>query len=394
MTTYPLCVATPVIGQVSETFVRRHMCDLLPGRTVALAEGAVEPDRRAWEAPTPQIVLREGRSIIQRAMLHLAYRRLRSQGHPERFVPTYGPREAAGIVRALRDYGVRAVMVEYVDFLLPLLPVLKDAGIRWYSMGHGYDVSQRLTDPWWRERIVRLTDADGVFVRAEVIRQRLIDLGIAADRVHVVRGGIDVPPVPPIPPAGDEVRVLAVGRMVPKKAPLKLLEAMRLALEEAPFLRLEIVGGGPQLDAARAFVSDNGLGGAVTLHGAQPPEFVAERLAQTSIFAQHSVRDPETGDEEGLPAAITEAMARAIPVVSTRHAGIPEAVLDGETGLLVDEGDAIGMSLALARLARSPELRQTMGLAGYAHAKATFTWEGERKALLDHMQLSEVVTNR
>jgi glycosyltransferase involved in cell wall biosynthesis len=109
-------------------------------------------------------------------------------------------------------------------------------------------------------------------------------------------------------------------------------------------------------------------------------------MRQADIFLQHSMVDPD-GAEEGLPVAILEAMANALPVVSTRHAGIPEAVLEEETGFLVDEGDSLRMSEQILLLAKDSNLRREMGTKGWQRAKDLFTWELQKKRLLQLMRL-------
>jgi colanic acid/amylovoran biosynthesis glycosyltransferase len=111
-------------------------------------------------------------------------------------------------------------------------------------------------------------------------------------------------------------------------------------------------------------------------------------LRDSDHFLLHSVTDPDTGDEEGLPVSILEAMAHALPVISTRHAGIPEAVVEGETGFLVDEGDSAGMAECILDLAKGSGMRSEMGLAGWRRARELFCWDREKKALLEIMGLN------
>src|SRR5581483_7170629 len=95
--------------------------------------------------------------------------------------------------------------------------------------------------------------------------------------------------------------------------------------------------------------------------------------------AQHSITAPD-GDTEGLPVSILEAMACSLPVVATRHAGIPEAVEDGVSGFLVAEKDVNGMAIAMADLLENPERAKTMGMAGRERVCQNFTTtrSGER----------------
>jgi glycosyltransferase involved in cell wall biosynthesis len=95
-------------------------------------------------------------------------------------------------------------------------------------------------------------------------------------------------------------------------------------------------------------------------------------MHRASVFVQHSVT-ASNGDTEGFPIVIVEAMASALPVVSTRHSGIPEGVEDGVTGFLVAEGDVEGMGARLARLLADPSRAAEMGAAGHARFLANFT---------------------
>jgi glycosyltransferase involved in cell wall biosynthesis len=176
---------------------------------------------------------------------------------------------------------------------------------------------------------------------------------------------------------------------VPKKAPLVLLESFRQARAAAPQLRLDLIGDGELFAAAQQFVREHGLAGVVTLHGAQPNDRVRELMGQADLFLQHSMTDAVSGDAEGLPVAILEAMAHALPVVSTRHEGIPEAVQDGQTGLLVAESDSAAMAHAITGLARDRALRRRMGQAGWARCVELFSWQRERDELLALMGLGD-----
>jgi colanic acid/amylovoran biosynthesis glycosyltransferase len=107
------------------------------------------------------------------------------------------------------------------------------------------------------------------------------------------------------------------------------------------------------------------------------------RLAsECGVFLQHSVTDPETGDEEGLPAAIQEAMGQGMAIVSTRHAGIPEAIEHGVSGLLVDEKDVAGMSESMLQVVNDAALAARLGKAAHTKTRQLYTWPAERARLL------------
>src|SRR4030095_662225 len=95
---------------------------------------------------------------------------------------------------------------------------------------------------------------------------------------------------------------------------------------------------------------------------------------------QHSVVAP-SGDCEGTPVSILEAGATGLPVVSTRHAGIPDVVIEGDTGFLVDEGDVAGMARHMIQIARNPRLADTMGRAARKHIEQNFSKDQRIKNL-------------
>jgi glycosyltransferase involved in cell wall biosynthesis len=182
--------------------------------------------------------------------------------------------------------------------------------------------------------------------------------------------------------------------MVAKKAPMLTLEAFRRALLNNPRMRLDFVGEGDLLDEAIQFVHAHELNDKVKLHGGQPNSVVQEFMKNADIFLQHSRTDPVTGDEEGLPVAILEAMANGLPVVSTRHAGIPEAVVEGVTGYLVDEGDVEAMASHIVLLANNYELRAHFGRSGWQRAQRHFSWKNEKTQLFKVLGLERLINNR
>jgi glycosyltransferase involved in cell wall biosynthesis len=360
-----LAVFTSQIGTVSETFIRRHLEGLAPGRTVAVAQVSSHPAGGRWDAECPVLYLDEvakgwGARLARRA------------GRPWRAI------RARTVADFLRRHRVEVVLGEYLDQFVEFAPLMEQLGLPYVVQGHGIDVSARLRDDEVARSYLAYRSARAVLTRCEAHRRRLIDLGLPTDRVHVNPGGIDLPQTAPErgPDAGR--RLLAIGRMTAKKGPIYLLEAFRRAAARDPELTLDYVGWGELGDAALQFVDACGLGGRVVLHR-QGPEAVKEKLLrECGVFVQHSITDPDTGDEEGLPASIQEAMANAQAVISTRHAGIPEAVTEGETGLLVDEGDVAGMAEAMVAIG---PCAAALGEAGRRKALASYGWEHERARL-------------
>ncbi len=148
-----------------------------------------------------------------------------------------------------------------------------------------------------------------------------------------------------------------------KKAPHLTLLAFDKLARRQPYARLVMIGDGYLRQGCVDLADALGLADRVELPGPLAQAEVARQMARSSCLVQHSVR-PASGDMEGTPLAILEAMAAGLPVVATRHGGIVDVVAEGRTGFLVDEEDVDAMAAAMGRLAESPQLAAELGAAG------------------------------
>lgn len=174
---------------------------------------------------------------------------------------------------------------------------------------------------------------------------------------------------------GEEQRepdlVVAVGRLVEKKGYAVLLEA--LARSEVPW-RCEIVGDGPLRDELRSRIDRLGLGDRVTLVGALSEAEVHERLRRAAVMCLASVETP-SGDRDGTPMAIVEAMACGAAVVSTDAGAIAELV--GDAGMVVPQGDVVALAAALDRVADGAV---RSGLVARARSRVAAEWTSDAAA--------------
>ncbi|MCK5750568.1 MAG: glycosyltransferase, partial [Oricola sp.] len=219
---------------------------------------------------------------------------------------------------------------------------------------------------------------------SQFIADMLVRLGCPPAKAHVCACGIDADRFA----AGEGVpfNVLAVGRLVEKKAPHATIDAFAKIAGRFPDARLDIVGDGPLRKRCDELIRNLGLEGRVVLHGAKSHDFVAELFRRASVFVQHSVTTP-LGDVEGMPVSVLEAMASGLPVVSTMHSGIQEAVVSGETGLLVRERDVEGMASAIAALLENPGRAAEMGARGRERVLMRYTQEKSAEKLRSIMGL-------
>ncbi len=167
------------------------------------------------------------------------------------------------------------------------------------------------------------------------------------------------------------VAFVFVGNLIEHKGLRRVIEALSSL---ATGWRLVVVGTGPEAGPARALVSRLGVGERVVFLGRCSAEHVERVVAACDVLVLPSA-------VEGLPYVILEAMACAKPVVSSRVFGIPEAVIEGETGLLVSPDDVAGLAAALHTLAGDPALRARMGRAGRARFEERFTLERQLRVM-------------
>jgi glycosyltransferase involved in cell wall biosynthesis len=157
-------------------------------------------------------------------------------------------------------------------------------------------------------------------------------------------------------------------------------------LKEAgyPFM-CQIVGDGPLRIDLEDQIRKLSLEGIVELCGAIPHERVIEKYSQAAIFVLPAVTSSD-GDRDGIPNVILEALAMQLPVVSTDHSGIPEVIVDGENGLLVESKDVNALTAALSRLIEQPELRQHLGKNGRETVLEKFDLPANIGALFNEFQ--------
>jgi len=207
----------------------------------------------------------------------------------------------------------------------------------------------------------------------------------AAEKIHRVYNGMDLANFAGAGPrnaAGVPVEILSVGRLVAFKGFEYLIEACAQLRDRSIQFHCEIVGDGPLREKLRQQIAELRLEGWITLVGALPQDCVLEKLSRCDIFALASTTDDNRASDV-FPTVILEAMASARPVVSTTLAGIPESVVDKETGLLVPAGESGLFAEALEVLCRDVELRVRFGAAGRSRVEQHFRVETTVEPLLE-----------
>lgn len=188
-----------------------------------------------------------------------------------------------------------------------------------------------------------------------------------AECSSTIRNGVSNIPDTPVPMPAGVPRLVCAGRLVPAKGFENAISALALLVGRYPWLRLDIAGDGVQRSALEQQVRDLDLGEAVRFLGWKDPADVPDVLKGATIVLVPSNR-------EGLPAVAVQASVMSRPIIASSVGGLPEIVVDGETGFLVPRRDPAALAAAVGLLLDQPELARRFGLAGYERARALFDW--------------------
>jgi colanic acid/amylovoran biosynthesis glycosyltransferase len=249
----------------------------------------------------------------------------------------------------------------HVHFCGPVATVGMLASIAWrfpFSLTvHGPDEFYDVQNVYLRQK---LENAKFVFCISEFCRSQLMRLVDPEhwEKMHIVRLGVDPNVFQPTRRglrSDETLQLLCVGRLVPSKGQLILLQACRLLLSQGYDFQVRLVGAGPDRALLQSYAVDNNI--PALFEGARSSEEIRQMLGRADIFALASFA-------EGVPVALMEAMAMEVPCISTCVAGIPELIRDDVDGLLVPASSTEALALALKRLLDDPHLRRKFGAAG------------------------------
>jgi len=231
---------------------------------------------------------------------------------------------------------------------------------------HGADVLVDLEKPAYRKATEEMLQiVRGVFVRSESLAQALRGLTNDHEKIAVTRTGIPLHDFPfrsrTVPDAG-QWRLLQAGRLIEKKGIVTSLRAFAEFAKTFPNAQFTVAGEGPLLEELQRTTNELGIAERVSFAGFVDQENLRELLFKSHMFLHPSQLGAD-GNQEGVPNSVLEAMASGLPVFATRHGGIPEAINDGVTGVLVNEQDHDALARRLIEAARHPQLLAELGAA-------------------------------
>jgi len=264
---------------------------------------------------------------------------------------------------------VGANLVEVLDVLGDDTPVV--------STFHGFDLTQYVKSHG-TECYARLFERGTLFLPvSSFFRGRLIELGAPPERTIVHHMGVDVArfSLRSDRSTGEgSLRILTIGRMVEKKGIEYALRAVAVALRGGVPLTYTIIGDGSYRSELEEMAAQLDIADNVRFLGRMDRDEVIRYLRQNDVLLAPSVT-ARNGDMEGIPVAIMEALASGVTVISSKHSGIPEIVVHGETGLLADERDSVMLGDHIVRLAQDPVERRRLADNGRQLVKRDFEIE-------------------
>lgn len=292
--------------------------------------------------------------------------------------------EALWLGRELKRLAVRHVHAHFAGLAARTAWLVRELwGIGYSFTGHADDIFSPEQKPVSLEMLVR--DARFIATETDYSRVRLEQQFAAARRkTFRVFNGIDVDQHPDSHhTCGDgdtPPRIVSIGRLVEKKGFPTLLAACALLREHGIAFGCDIVGAGPLDATLREKIAALRLTDHIVMHGLQPQSVVRAILSRARVFALAAQREGD-GGSDNLPTVIMEAMAAGVPVVSTRIAGIPEMIDDGETGILTREADPAAFADALAQFLADAGLARRLGTVGRERARERFSITASAKEL-------------
>src|SRR5216110_2700666 len=276
------------------------------------------------------------------------------------------PGEVRAVEQVLNETKAQLLHIYFGHIAVLLRPLIRQWQKPSLVSFHGADVLVDMQKPAYRHATEEMLSlVRRVVVRSDSLRQAVIDLGCAPGKIEIQRAGI---PLADFPfrerniPGDGRWRLLQAGRLIEKKGLKTTLRAFAGFWKEFPAARLTIAGEGPQLDELQSLARELQIDSAIDFAGFVSQEELRDLFYSSQIFL-HPSETGRNGNQEGVPNSMLEAMASGLPVFATRHGGIPEAVENKVSGILVTERDHRALADGLIDCAKDSARLASMGRA-------------------------------
>ena len=295
--------------------------------------------------------------------------------------------ETARLICVLRTTHARLLHIYFGHIAVHLLPVIEQWEKPSVVSFHGADVMVDLEKPAYRATTKRMLEAVRlVFVRSESLREPLVRLGCPENKIRIQRTGIPLQEVPyqvRTWPGDGKWKLIQACRLIEKKGLRTSLGAFAGFVKKYPQAEFTIAGEGPLLRELQENARSLGVAERVTFPGFISQAELRELFYRSHIFL-HPSETGADGNQEGVPNSMLEAMASGLPVFATMHGGIPEAIANGVSGVLVAEGDAEALARELGEAAEKPEWLTTIAERGAKAVAEKFEQKAQIRRLEDY----------
>ena len=293
-------------------------------------------------------------------------------------------REMRQTRRLLDDNEAQLLHIYFGHIAVHLLPLI----LHWHRPTvvsfHGADVMVELDKPHYRAATREmLAAARLILVRSESLARGLRELGCPNEKIRLQRTGIplgDLPFRERAWPNDGAWRFLQAGRLIEKKGFVTSLRAFATFQEQNPTATFTIAGEGPMQAELEELARELGVQERVRFAGFLSQKELREAFYEAHIFLHPSELGGD-GNQEGVPNSMLEAMASGLPVFATRHGGIPEAIEDGTSGVLVEERDHVALGAALLHWTSRPQELTRLAEVGARAIAEKFEQKAQVRAL-------------
>ncbi len=357
--------------------VHRHISGLQAFRPVVIAQKR----EGSWPVESIEVARRSPGRFLARAEEKRSGRPWQISGG-----------EAARVLSVIRREKAVLFHVFFGNVAVHLLPLLRRCPIPVVVSFHGSDVAGSMASEGYsaaREELFTL--ATVVPCRSEQLATTVAKLGCPESKTRLMRTVLpDIPFMQREPPVDGAWKIVQAARLVRKKGLSTAVQAFAGFVRSYPRASFAIAGEGPMAEELRELAADLGIGKQVQFLGFQSQEALQTLFRHAHVYLQPS--ESADGDVEGVPNALLEAMSGGLPVVSTRHGGIPEIIEHGRSGLLCAEKDVECLISALLQLANDPLLYQSLARQGSNYVRERFS-KGRQIAAIEEIYNEAIQTH-
>jgi colanic acid/amylovoran biosynthesis glycosyltransferase len=377
----------PVVAQYCPTFLKpemlhiyRQIGSLQRVRPVVIAQKRENADRFPFEPVR----------IVKKPPSHFLRRIWFKQITGQPWKISRG--ELRELMNALYELNAGLLHIYFGHIAVRLLPLIEQWRQPSIVSFHGADVLVDLHKSAHRRATEEMLAAvKCVLVRSESLRKAVVALGCAPEKIEIQRTGVPVGDFAfreRNAPANGLWHLLQACRLIEKKGLATTLRAFGQFHQVFHESALTIAGEGPQLEQLQALARELGIASAVSFPGFVSQHKLRDLFYSSQIFL-HPSQTARDGNQEGVPNSMLEAMATGLPVFATSHGGIPEAVENGASGILVQERDDEALANAIISAAKAPEKLAKMGRVAAEQVAKKFA-QPEQTRRLEEIYLREI----